>query len=64
VTTFYQVWIKEKQEEFKLNSMQLLFYQAPLSAIILLFMVPIFEQTYGLEGKIVYFELSYSQWVK
>lgn len=43
VTSLYQVWVGEKQKEFQVNSMQLLFYQAPLSALLLLFVVPIVE---------------------
>ncbi|KAK3585822.1 hypothetical protein CHS0354_038344 [Potamilus streckersoni] len=44
VTSLYQVWVGEKQSEFQVNSMQLLLYQAPLSASLLLFVIPIFER--------------------
>ncbi|XP_046437845.1 solute carrier family 35 member E3-like [Daphnia pulex] len=43
VTSFYQVLVGEKQKELQLNSMQLLYYQAPISAIILFFPVLAFE---------------------
>jgi solute carrier family 35 protein E3 len=35
--------VGEKQKELQLNSMQLLYYQAPISAIILFFPVLAFE---------------------
>ena len=34
--SLYQVWVGERLKELEMNSQQLLFYQAPLSAIILL----------------------------
>jgi len=34
--SLYQVWVGEKLKEFDMNSQQLLLYQAPLSAIILI----------------------------
>lgn len=43
VTSLYQVWVGSKQKEFNLNSMQLLYFQAPLSAAMLLCVVPFFE---------------------
>lgn len=43
-------WVGEKQKEFQVNSMQLLFYQAPLSALLLLFVVPIVEPPWAAEG--------------
>ncbi|ESO12907.1 hypothetical protein HELRODRAFT_62849 [Helobdella robusta] len=43
VTSLYQVWVNEKQTEFSCNSMQLLYYQAPLSAIGVAIIVPLFE---------------------
>jgi len=35
--------INRKQKEFQMDPMQLLFYQAPLSAVMLLIVVPILE---------------------
>lgn len=43
VTSLYQVWVGEKQREFQVNSMQLLYYQAPLSALLLIPVILIFE---------------------
>jgi solute carrier family 35 protein E3 len=56
-------WIGEKQKEFEVNSMQLLFYQAPLSAIILSFIVPFFEPLTGPQG-VFTGEWSLEGWVK
>ncbi|GIX81196.1 solute carrier family 35 member E3 [Caerostris extrusa] len=50
VTSFYQVWVGEKQKEFQVNSMQLLYYQAPLSALLLVFCVPIVEPPWTPDG--------------
>ncbi|XP_012217114.1 solute carrier family 35 member E3-like [Linepithema humile] len=43
VTSLYQVMVNRKQREFQMDPMQLLFYQAPLSAVMLLIVVPILE---------------------
>ncbi|XP_070193738.1 solute carrier family 35 member E3-like isoform X2 [Littorina saxatilis] len=43
VTSLYQVLVGEKQQELQVNSMQLLYYQAPLSALLLIFVIPFFE---------------------
>ncbi|XP_063216631.1 solute carrier family 35 member E3-like isoform X1 [Bacillus rossius redtenbacheri] len=43
VTSLYQVWVSQKQHELQMDSMQLLYYQAPLSAAILLVLVPFLE---------------------
>ncbi|KAK2725232.1 solute carrier family 35 member E3-like isoform X2 [Artemia franciscana] len=43
VTSLYQVLVGEKQKELQVNSMQLLFYQAPLSAAMLLVIIPFVE---------------------
>lgn len=43
ITSFYQVLVGEKQKEFQLSSMQLLYYQAPISAVILIIPVLVFE---------------------
>lgn len=56
VTSFYQVWVGEKQKEFQVNSMQLLYYQAPLSALLLLFCFPIIEPPWAPDG------LLYREW--
>mmetsp|Transcript_13971 Transcript_13971/g.23091 ORF Transcript_13971/g.23091 Transcript_13971/m.23091 type:complete len:365 (+) Transcript_13971:193-1287(+) len=43
VTSFYQVWVGTKQKELQVSSMQLLYYQAPLSAFMLLFVIPFLD---------------------
>ncbi|XP_046339540.1 solute carrier family 35 member E3-like [Haliotis cracherodii] len=50
VTSLYQVWVGEKQHEFQVNSMQLLYYQAPLSAVLLMFVIPFFEPVLQFHG--------------
>jgi solute carrier family 35 protein E3 len=40
VTSYYQIWVGTGQKDLGVNSMQLLYYQAPISAVILLFTVP------------------------
>lgn len=47
VTSLYQVWVGAKQHELQVNSMQLLYYQAPLSSSFLLCIVPLFEPLTG-----------------
>ncbi|XP_033221417.1 solute carrier family 35 member E3-like isoform X1 [Belonocnema kinseyi] len=43
VTSLYQVLVNRKQKEFQMDPIQLLYYQAPLSAIMLWSVIPIFE---------------------
>ncbi|GFR70906.1 solute carrier family 35 member E3 [Elysia marginata] len=50
ITSLYQVWVGEKQSELQVNSMQLLYYQAPLSAFLLLFVIPFFEPLDAFHG--------------
>ncbi|XP_063316855.1 solute carrier family 35 member E3 isoform X2 [Pelmatolapia mariae] len=50
VTSLYQVWVGAKQHELQVNSMQLLYYQAPLSSAFLLCIVPLFEPLTGSGG--------------
>jgi solute carrier family 35 protein E3 len=40
---FLPQWVGTKQKELGLDSMQLLFNQAPISAVMLLFLIPVFE---------------------
>ncbi|NP_001025350.1 solute carrier family 35 member E3 [Danio rerio] len=47
VTSLYQVWVGAKQHELQVNSMQLLYYQAPMSSAFLLVLVPFFEPLTG-----------------
>lgn len=50
VTSLYQVWVNEKQSELQCNSMQLLYYQAPLSAICVAIVIPFFEPVFSKGG--------------
>jgi solute carrier family 35 protein E3 len=43
VTAFYQVWIGKKIKDFGVSSPQLLLNQAPISVLLLAFMVPFFD---------------------
>eukprot|EP00128_Syssomonas_multiformis_P018594 Colp12_sorted_trinity150504_noHs@7620 len=43
VTSLYQVWVGQRQKDLGLNSMQLLYYQAPLSAAMLIFVIPVLD---------------------
>jgi solute carrier family 35 protein E3 len=43
VTAFYQVWIGKKMKDFAVSSPQLLLNQAPISVLLLAFMVPFFD---------------------
>ncbi|XP_066601090.1 solute carrier family 35 member E3-like [Prorops nasuta] len=43
VTSSYQVLVNRKQKQFQMDPMQLLFYQAPLSAVMLIIVIPYFE---------------------
>ncbi|CAL8405523.1 unnamed protein product [Arctogadus glacialis] len=47
VTSLYQVWVGSKQKELQVNSMQLLYYQAPMSSVFLGAVVPWFEPLSG-----------------
>ncbi|XP_077566026.1 solute carrier family 35 member E3 [Stigmatopora nigra] len=47
VTSLYQVWVGAKQHELQVNSMQLLYYQAPLSSGFLFIIIPFFEPLGG-----------------
>uniref|UniRef100_A0A8C4WXM7 Solute carrier family 35 member E3 n=1 Tax=Eptatretus burgeri TaxID=7764 RepID=A0A8C4WXM7_EPTBU len=50
ITSFYQVWVGEKQKELQVNSMQLLYNQAPLSTAALLLVAPWFEPPLSVGG--------------
>lgn len=50
-------------KELKINAIQLLAYQAPLSAILLFGIIPFFEPLSGKNG-IFYLERSNLEWVK
>eukprot|EP00759_Apiculatamorpha_spiralis_P013350 PhF_6_TR20008/c0_g1_i1/m.29210/K15285/SLC35E3; solute carrier family 35, member E3 len=48
VTSQYQIWVGTKQKELELNSMQLLMYQAPISAGMLVPLVPMLDKVSNL----------------
>ncbi len=48
-TAIYQILVEHYQKAFNCDSLQLLFYQAPLSGLLLLCVVPFFEPIGGLE---------------
>ncbi|XP_054720284.1 solute carrier family 35 member E3-like [Uloborus diversus] len=50
ITSFYQVWVGEKQKEFQVNSMQLLYYQIPMSATLLMVCLPFIEPPWAPDG--------------
>ncbi|XP_062440282.1 solute carrier family 35 member E3 [Rhea pennata] len=50
VTSLYQVWVGAKQHELQVNSMQLLYYQAPMSSAMLFCIIPFFEPVFGEGG--------------
>jgi solute carrier family 35, member E3 len=43
VTAFYQVWIGKKMKDFSVSRPQLLLNQAPISVLLLAFLVPFFD---------------------
>jgi solute carrier family 35 protein E3 len=43
VTALYQVWVNEKQRELNCDPMQMLYYQAPMSAFCVAIVIPFFE---------------------
>eukprot|EP00042_Codosiga_hollandica_P023705 m.95489 g.95489 ORF g.95489 m.95489 type:complete len:220 (+) comp51291_c0_seq3:373-1032(+) len=53
VTAFYQIWVKTVQKDLKLSAFQLLYYQAPVSATMLLAILPFVENLVG-EGGVLH----------
>ena len=47
-TSVYQIWVKTEQSRLNCSSEQLLLYQAPVSAIMLLILMPLVEDTESL----------------
>lgn len=54
VTSHYQIWVGTEQKELGCNSQQLLLYQAPVSAAMLLFVIPCVDEMRGRGGLIVF----------
>lgn len=51
-------WVGEKQHELQLNSMQLLYYQAPLSACMLMLVIPFIEApVYSIHGAMGHWDI-------
>jgi solute carrier family 35 protein E3 len=43
VTSFYQIWVGTEQKELEANALQLLYYQAPVSALMLVPIIPLLD---------------------
>lgn len=50
VTSFYQIWVGTKQKELDLNPYQLLYYQAPISSLMLAVLLFFVEPPFGEDG--------------
>lgn len=50
VTSFYQIWVGTEQKELEANALQLLYYQAPVAALMLVPMVPLLDNLDGLRA--------------
>eukprot|EP00047_Mylnosiga_fluctuans_P020544 m.93456 g.93456 ORF g.93456 m.93456 type:complete len:323 (+) comp8538_c0_seq1:2133-3101(+) len=50
VTSFYQIWVQTKQKELDLNPYQLLYYQAPISSVMLAAILPFLEPPFEPQG--------------
>jgi len=53
-TSFYQLFVKSKQDSLGANSWQLLLYQAPQAAVIVAFITPVTDDVFSPEGLVVY----------
>lgn len=49
-TAFYQLLVKTRQDKLGVNSFQLLHYQAPQSAFLVLACTPLFDRALGPDG--------------
>jgi len=58
-TSLYQIWVGTYQKKYEVNSPQLLFYQAPTSAVLLLFVGPTVENA----KNVIAFEPTAEFWV-
>eukprot|EP01083_Nonionella_stella_P268055 905865_1 len=55
-SSMYQIWVKSKQKDLGVNAFQLLLYQAPVAATMVLAMIPFVEQlhsTVDAEGELL-----------
>ena len=55
-TSFYQLFVKSKQDSLGANSWQLLKYQAPQAALIVAFLTPVTDNVFGPDGLLEYLE--------
>ena len=58
VTSYYQIWVGTRQKELEVNSMQLLYYQAPLSFVMLIPLTPILDDMLTPGKGVLYFPWS------
>jgi len=58
VTSFYQIWVGTKQKELKVNAMQLLYYQAPISAAMLVLVIPVFDNIFSGDNPLIDYEMN------
>jgi solute carrier family 35 protein E3 len=50
VTSLYQILVGTKQKELQCDAMQLLYFQAPISAVVLIFAAPFFDDMSALRA--------------
>ena len=43
VTSFYQIWVGTEQKDLEANALQLLYYQAPVAALMLVPVIPLLD---------------------
>jgi solute carrier family 35, member E3 len=53
-TSYYQLFVKSKQQDLGLDAFQLLYYQAPISAGLVLFVSPLFDSPFGENGYLAF----------
>jgi len=58
VTSYYQIWVGTKQKELKVNAMQLLYYQAPISAAMLVLVIPVFDNIFSGDNPLIDYEMN------
>jgi len=63
VTSYYQIWVGTKQKELKVNAMQLLYYQAPISAVMLIPVIPIFDNIFSGDKPLIDYEMGLTAFI-
>ena len=61
-TSFYQVWVKTRQQDLGLSPPQLLYYQAPISAIMVFMVTPLFDPIFSNNDKNIVGLIDYNFW--